>query len=110
MLCLLKCTNDWYFNLESGKYTAVTLDLKKAFDTVNHEILLQKLELYGIHDKEITWSCFYLTNRKQCCKVNGTISNIKSITLEYHGGPVYGLCYLPYISMTSIYRTTDGSF
>ena len=40
--CLLKCTNDWYLNLEGGKYTAATfVDLKKAFDTVNHEILLQ---------------------------------------------------------------------
>ena len=41
--CLLKCANDWYLNLEGGKYTAVTfVDLKKAFDTVNHEMSLQK--------------------------------------------------------------------
>ena len=42
MLChvLLKCTSDWYLNLEGGKYTAATfVDLKKAIDTVNHKIL-----------------------------------------------------------------------
>ena len=42
MLChvLLKCTSDWYLNLEGGKYAAATfVDLKKAIDTVNHKIL-----------------------------------------------------------------------
>ena len=53
--CLLKCTNDWYLNLEGGKYaTATFVNLKKAFETINHGILLQKLELYGIHDKGLT--------------------------------------------------------
>ena len=76
---MLKCTNDWYLHLEGGKYTAVTfVDLKKAFDTVNHEISLQKLELYRIQNKEMKWFCSYLTNEKQCCEVNGKISNIES--------------------------------
>ena len=39
--CLLKCTNDWYLNLDKGNFTSVTfIDLKNAFDKVNHEILL----------------------------------------------------------------------
>ena len=98
--CLLKCTNDWYLNLEGGKYTAVTfVDLKKAFDTVNHEILLQKLELYGIHNKEMKWFCSYLTNRKQCCKVNGKISNIESITCGVPQGSCLGpLLFIIYIN------------
>ena len=51
--CLLKCTNDWYLNLDKGNFTSVTfIDLKKAFDTVNHEILLKKTYLNGIKDKE----------------------------------------------------------
>ena len=95
--CLLKCTTDRYLNLEGGKYTAVTfVDLKRAFDTVNHEILLQKLELYGIHNKEMKWFCSYLTNRKQCCKVNGKISNLESITCGVSQGSCLGplLCII----------------
>ena len=58
------------------------MDLKKAFDTVNYDILQQKLELYGVHDKELNWLCSYLTKRKQCCKLNGKLSNVEPISCE----------------------------
>ena len=51
--CLLKCTNDWYFNIDRGKCTAmIFIDLKKAFDTVDHKILLDKMHHYGIDGLE----------------------------------------------------------
>ena len=75
------------------------MDLKKAFDTVNHEILLQKFELYGIHKKEMKWFCSYLINTKQCFKVNGKISNIEFITCGVPQGSCLGpLLFIIYIN------------
>ena len=63
---LLRCTNDWYLNIDKGLYTAaVYIDLKEAFDTVDHEILLSKLEYCGVKDKEFRWFHSYLADRSQ---------------------------------------------
>ena len=51
------------------------LDLKKAFDTVDHEILLQKLYLYGIKGTSYAWFKSYIQNRKQICSMNGKKSH-----------------------------------
>ena len=92
LTCLLKCTNDWYLNIENGTYTSVTfIHLKKAFDTVNHEILIKKLQLYGAAGKELRWFQSYLSNRKQCCKVNGKLSDLGEVTC----GVPQGSCLSP---------------
>ena len=89
--CLLKCTNDWYLSLDKGNFTSVTfIDLKKAFDTVNHEILLKKIYLYGIKDKEFYWFRSYLSHRKQGCKVGGYISTYEDITCGVSQGSCLG--------------------
>ena len=63
--CLLKCTNDWSVNIDKGKFTAmIFIDLKKAFDTVDHGILLDKMEFCGISGIKHDWFRSYLNNRK----------------------------------------------
>ena len=51
----------------------------KAFDTIDHNILLNKLEHYGIRGVAKKWFCSYLSNRKQFTYVNGCISNLEII-------------------------------
>ena len=77
--CLLKATNDWYLDTDRRKYTGmIFLDLKKAFDTVDDQILHDKMQFYGVTGLAHKRSSSYRDNRKQYCKVNGTASSIKN--------------------------------
>ena len=51
------------------------LDFKKAFDTVDHEILISKLELNGVRGNALQWFSSYLSGTKQVCKINHELSN-----------------------------------
>ena len=63
---LLQSTDDWYNGLDLRKLVGVVfIDLKKTFDTVDHDILCKKLEYYGIQGRELASFKFYLSNRKQ---------------------------------------------
>ena len=98
--CLLKSTNDWYVNMDKGRITAtVSMDLKKAFDTVDHDVLLQKLEKYGVIGLEHTWFSSYLKNRRQLCRVNGVASNMEETKCGVPQGSCLGpLLFLVYIN------------
>ena len=77
----------------------VFIDLKKAFDTVNHDILCEKLQLYGVQPREMSWFRSYLSNRKQFCRVNGVSSDIEDIEVGVPQGSCLGpLLFLIYIN------------
>ena len=57
----------------------IFIDLKKAFDTIDHEILVNKLKFYGIRGVALDWLKSYLNNRKQYVNFNGTSSDMKTI-------------------------------
>ena len=69
---LISNKNEWHLNLDSKKHTGMVLaDLKKVFDTVDHDILAKKLHLYGVRNTELKRLNSYLNDRQQVCKVNG---------------------------------------
>ena len=92
--------NDLYTAMNNNEATiAVYIDAMKAFDTVNHNILLQKLQYFGIRGRCAKWLKHYLSNRKQCTVANGIISDLKPITCGVPQGSVCGpLLFLLYIN------------
>ena len=86
------------------------LDLKKAFDTVNHKILLTKLEMYGIRGCSLEWFRSYFMNRKQVCAINGKLSEEKQINCGVPQGSNLGpFLFLLYINdLPNCLETTNA--
>ena len=90
-MALGKMSNQWLMNMDNGNLSAVVfLDIRKAFDTVDHTILLQKLNCYGIQGDSVKLLESYLTNRMQCCSVNGHISPLEIIKCGVPQGSILG--------------------
>ena len=90
-LALIDCANNWLIGIDNGKINStILLDVKKAFDTIDHDILLRKLTEFFRS---------YLCNRLQCCSVNGHTSSFKTISYGVPQGSILGpLLFILYMN------------
>ena len=96
---LISLTKNIRKNLDEGKFgCGIFVDLQKAFDTVEHDILLSKLEHYGIRGLANEWFKSYLSNRKQYVSINGYDSNLADVKFDVQGSVLGPLLFLVYIN------------
>ena len=99
-LALIDIIDAINMSLDNDEYVVgIFCDLQKAFDTVNHEILLSKLNNYGIRGTLHAWFADYLKNRKQVITINGVSSRFGLIACGVPQGSVLGpLLFLLYVN------------
>ena len=89
--CLVDLVDDITKAIDEGSYAvSIFLDLSKAFDTVNHSILLSKLDLIGIRVGENQWFKSYLSKWKKKLIINGVESNFYLLNSGVPHGSILG--------------------
>ncbi len=89
----LKVLNDIVGSIDNGDFCAsLFIDLSKAFDTVDHEILLHRLKSVGLSSDVIPWFKNYLSGRTQCVQAEGKLSD----SLVIAKGVPKDLCWVPF--------------
>ena len=98
--CLIHLTDYIKLQSDKGNLTGmVLLDLQKAFDTVDHCILINKLQALGFDTCSREWFRSYLTNRKQLVDIAGTLSPFQNVTCGVPQGSILGpLLFLVYVN------------
>ena len=98
--CLSFLNNKILKGFNDGLVTGMILiDLQKAFDTINHDILLKKLSIIGFPDHTVIWFQSYLSNRKFMVNLENSFSDVSSISCGVQQGSILGpLLFLIYIN------------
>ncbi|PIK47139.1 putative RNA-directed DNA polymerase from mobile element jockey-like [Apostichopus japonicus] len=99
-LALADAIDRLYTNLDNDNTCiGVFLDLSKAFDTINHSILLSKLSFYGIRGTTLNWLDSYITNRLQYTTYKNSNSGLGEIACGVPQGSVLGpLLFIIYVN------------
>ena len=97
---LLRTMDDWRLALDQGKCVGtIFIDLSKAFNSINHSMLLGKLRSYGINDLEHRWFTSYLDGRQQRVSVDGEFSEWANVITGVPQGSIPGpLLFLIYVN------------
>ena len=99
-MALLQLIDDVSEAIDQGRFTVgIFIDLAKAFDTVNHDILLAKISFYGIRELPYQWFASYLNNRKQYVSLDGVESQCAYVKCGVPQGSILGpILFLIYIN------------
>ena len=100
LTALLEATNAWSVNIDNGLLNGVVfIDLTKAFDTIDHEIILRKMSYLGVDQAAMKWFSSYLSGRTQRCNVSGKLSSARTLSCGVPQGSILGpLLFLIYIN------------
>ena len=109
---IVKLTNDLFGSINNKEVIlAAFIDLKKAFDTVNHNILLEKLNNMGIRNQTVLWIKSYLGNRMQRTISNNVFSNLDVVQCGVPQGSILGpLFFLVYVNDIKNVLTNDCKY
>ena len=88
---VIRLLGEWRKKLDDNFVVgAVLTDLSKAFDCILHDLLIAKLAAYGLSEEALMYILSYLSNRKQCVRINDTYSEFENIITGVPQGSMLG--------------------